>query len=242
MNGQATFKRWAGAALVLWLAVVGCGVLRTASVGELRTETRAVDLGTASAARVRIEMGAGALKVAGGADQPMQASFRYNIEDWQPRVNYTVNGSQGELAVDHEDRGLRVGDKLVNEWRLSLNNAVPIDLQIDTGAGETELDLRGLALTALQVEVGAGNAHIDLSSSLDHDLSAAINSGVGELSVKLPGEMGVRVAVSTGIGDLTNAGLVKDGDYYVNAAYGVSPHTLFLKVDNLVGAVYLLAP
>jgi predicted membrane protein len=123
-----------------------------------------------------------------------------------------------------------------------MNNSLPIDLDIETGASESELDLRSLDLTNLQVQTGAGTTQIDLSSVLDHDLQADVEGGVGELSVILPGEMGVRVALDQGIGGLTNSGLVKDGDYYVNEAYDVSPNTLFLNISAGIGAVELVAP
>jgi hypothetical protein len=97
-------------------------------------------------------------------------------------------------------------------------------------------------LTGLRIETGAGNTNVDLSGALDHDLNATIEAGVGELSVKLPGEMGVRVSADTGIGGLTNSGLVKDGDDYVNADYGSAPYTLFLNIQAGIGSIHLDAP
>ena len=242
MNTNTNYRWLGGAALAFWLLISSCGLFNTTRVGETRTDTQTVELGSAKEARVRIEMGAGQLSVANGAQALMEGTFRYNVADWQPRLDYSVSGSQGVLMVDHSGDDIPVGGELVNEWNLSLNNLVPIDLEIHTGAGETELDLRDLNLTALQVHTGAGNTNIDLSSALDHDLNAVISGGVGELSVKLPGEMGVRVSVDTAIGGLTNSGLEKDGEYYVNNAYGSSPNTLFLDISAGVGSISLLAP
>lgn len=238
MNKYSASIRWAGALFALWLLISSCGLLnRTTRVGETRTETKTIELRSANEVQVQIKMGAGQLSVAGNADSLMDATFRYNVANWKPRVNYIVNSSKGELVVDHTDDNLPIGGQVVNEWNLSLNNLVPMDLEVETGAGETDLDLRGLALTNLDVQIGAGNVNIDLSDALDHDLSVAIRGGVGKLSVKLPDEMGVRVSVSTGIGGLTNSGLVKDGDYYVNDVYGSSPNTLFLDIETGIGSI-----
>jgi hypothetical protein len=242
MHVNPIYKRLGSAALAFWLLISSCVLFNTTRVGDTRTDTQTVELGSASEARVRIEMGAGQLTVTNGAEALMQATFRYNVADWQPRLDYSVNGSQGVLLVDHSGGAIPVGAELVNEWNLSLNNLVPIDLEVHTGAGETELDLRDLYLTALQVQIGAGNANIDLSSALDHDLNASISGGVGDVSVKLPGKMGVRVSVDTAIGGLTNSGLVKDGEYYVNDTYGSSPNTLLLDINAGVGSINLLAP
>jgi hypothetical protein len=244
MNNRTKSFRFAGAALALWLLVSSCGLLNlnTTRVGETRTDTQTVELGSANEVRVQIQMGAGELAVAGDADSLMDATFRYNVAAWQPRVNYQENGSHGELLVNHQGEGVPVGGSIINEWSLLLSNAVPINLEIETGAGESILDLRDLDLTGLRINTGAGKTDVDLSGAFDHDLEATIDGGVGELSVKLPGEMGVRVSADTGIGDLSNSGLRRDGEAYVNDAYGSSPHTLFLKVNAGVGSIHLLAP
>jgi hypothetical protein len=245
MNKKSRSTRWAGGILALWLLISSCGIIPTTTrVGETQTDTQTVELGSASQVDVHIMLGAGELSVAGDAENLMDATFRYNISDWQPRVNYSVNGSQGELVVDHQDQdpSIPVGGSLVNEWDLHLSSEVPIDLTIETGAGESELDLHQLDLTGLRIDTGAGVTSVDLSGALDHDLDVTISGGVGEITVKLPGEMGVRVSADTGIGGLTNTGLIRDGDDYVNDAYGSSPHTLYLDIQAGVGSINLLAP
>lgn len=242
MNTNTNYRWLGGVALAIWLLISSCGLLNTTRVTDTRTESQTIELGSAKEARVRIEMGAGQLTITNGAQALMEGTFRYNVADWQPRLDYSVTGSQGVLMVDHSGDDIPVGGELVNEWSLSLNNLVPIDLEIRMHAGDTELDLRDLNLTALQVQTDAGNTNVDLSSALDHDLNAAISGDLGDLTVKLPGEMGVRVPADTDIGDLTNSGLVKDGEYYVNDAYAISPNTLYLDVDTDVGSISLLAP
>lgn len=243
MNDRMRSIFWPFGMLVIWVLISSCGLIpNTTAVGDTRTETQTVELGSASEVRVRIRMNAGELTVAGDANNLMDGTFRYNVVDWQPRVSYTIKDNQGELVVDHQGEAIPVGRTLINDWSMQLNNNVPIDLDIATGAGESELDLHGLDLTDLHIETGAGNTNVDLSGVLDHDLTVTINGGVGELSVKLPGEMGVRVSAGTGIGSLTSSGLVQDGDVYVNAAYGSSPHTLFVDIQAGVGSIRLAAP
>lgn len=236
--------RWTAGILVLWLLISGCGLLNTTTVGDDRNETQTVELGAAEAAKVQIDMGVGELSVAGEAGSLMEADFRYNVAELQPRVNYTVNGSQGELVIDHQDRdfAIPVGRTVTSVWNLRFNNSVPIDMSISTGVAGSALDLHALNLTRLQIDVGAGNTTVDLSGALDHDLKASITGGVGNLTVKLPGDMGVRVSPDTAIGGLTNSGLIKDGNDYVNVAFGSAAHTLYLEISAGVGSINLLAP
>ncbi len=242
MNGKLRRTGWAGAVLALCLVVSGCGLLRTTRVGETVTDTETIELGAANAVRVQVHMGAGVLAIAGDADSVVDATFRYNVSSWKPHIEYRINGSQGELVVDHEGKLIPVGGSLINEWDLLLSNAVPIELEIETGAVESVLDFRGLDLAGLRINTGAGSTDVDLSSALDHDLEVRISGGLGDLSVKLPSDMGVKVSADSTIGGLTNSGLRRDGDTYVNQAYGSSPHTLFLKVSAGVGSINLLIP
>jgi hypothetical protein len=231
------------AGLALWFSLIACGLTNTTRVSELKTETQSVHLGSASAARVQIEFPAGELKVEGGATSLMDASFRYNVSDWQPQVKYTENGAQGELLVSQQgDDQLPIGGGLVNEWTIQLANDVPVDLTILTGAGNAELNLGALDLASLNIQTGAGVTKVNLDGTWQHDLDVSIEGGVGELTVNLPAEMGVRVDMETALVSVTANGLIKEKDGYVNKAFGTAPYTLNLKLQAGVGSVVLVAP
>jgi hypothetical protein len=242
MKKNTSSKRLTFASLALWFAIVGCGLLTT-SVNDVRTESQSIDLESATSANVQIEFAAGELKVEGGANNLLDASFRYNVDDWKPEVAYRENGTQGTLRVSQvgNDR-LPVGGELINEWALQLGNHVPMDLVIRTGAGNSELDLSGLDITSLSVETGAGVTNVNLGGDWQHDVNVSIQGGVGELTVNLPAEMGVRVDMDTALVTVTANGLIKEENGYVNKAFGTSPHTLTLKLQAGVGSVVLVAP
>jgi len=212
-------------------------------VSEVKSETQSVDLDSASTVRAQIEFPAGELKVEGGASSLMDASFRYNVSNWQPQVKYSENGAQGELLVNQPgDDKLPVGGGLINEWTVQLADDVPIDLTIITGAGNSELNLGALELTNLSIQTGAGVTNVDLNGTWQHDLEVSIEGGVGELTVNLPAEMGVRVDKETALVNVNTDGLIVDGNGYVNRAYGTAPYTLTLKLQAGVGSVVLVAP
>lgn len=240
MRKQITLIRGFVAILALLLLISSCRFLKTTEIGEPRMIRQAVELGSARAATVRIDMPVGELTVKGGADGLAQGTFRINAVNWEPRMNYGVNGDEGLLVVDKPNAEIPLGGELVNQWDLLLSNTVPIKLEINAAAVEAELDLRGLNLIDLVIEADAGDTIVDLSSALDHDLRVTINGGMGEISVKLPTEMGVQVSADTGIGGLTSGGLMRDGDKYVNDAFGEAAHTLYLDISAGVGAIELL--
>jgi hypothetical protein len=185
-------------------------------------------------------MGAGELNLTGGADALMEGDFAYNVADWKPAVNYDVTGDAGELSVEQgSGEDVPVGGEVRNEWDLHLNDDVPIDLSVEMGAGESDLDLDSLTLTGLDLQMGAGKTTVDLTGDYDRDLSATIEGGVGEATVRLPGAVGVKVNAEGGLGTINAQGLQREGDAYVNDAYGDSDVTLDVDVRGGVGRINL---
>jgi hypothetical protein len=225
----------AGAVAALFL--VSCG---TQGIGDPQCESRSVDLDNAQSVRAELKMGAGELNLTGGADALMEGDFAYNVADWKPEVNYDVTGDAGELSVEQgSGEDVPVGGEVRNEWDLHLNDDVPIDLSVEMGAGESDLDLDSLTLTGLDLQMGAGKTTVDLTGDYDRDLSATIEGGVGEATVRLPGAVGVKVNAEGGLGTINAQGLQREGDAYVNDAYGDSDVTLDVDVRGGVGRINL---
>jgi hypothetical protein len=116
---------------------------------------------------------------------------------------------------------------------------VPTDLVVKMGAGESNLDLDSLTLTGLDLEVGAGKTTVDLSGDYAQDFDASIEGGVGEATVLVPSKVGVRVRADGGLGKINAEGFQREGDAYVNDAYGDSEVTLNVDVQGGVGTINL---
>jgi hypothetical protein len=241
MKKATLSKRILFAGLALWFGIVGCG-LSTTSVNGVRTESQAVNQDAATSANIQIEFPAGKLNIRSGTSNLMDASFRYNVDDWQPQVSYSESGTQGELVVSQPgDDKVPVGGGLINEWEIQLSENVPMDLVIRTGAGDSQLDLSELDMTSLTVETGAGVTTVNLDGSWQHDVNVTMRGGVGQLTVNLPAEMGVRVEMDTALVSVTANGLINEEYGYINRAFGTAPHTLTLKLEAAVGSVLLVA-
>jgi hypothetical protein len=219
-----------------------CGTQRggTQQVGEMQRESQSIQAENAQSVRANLRMGAGELNLTGGADQLMEADFAYNVPDWKPKVNYDVSGDMGELTVRQGDGGgVRLGGDARNEWDIRFNDEVPTNLSVQMGAGESDLDLDDLTLSGLELEMGAGRTTIDLTGDYERDLVASIQGGVGQATVQLPSEVGVRVEAQGGLGEINAEGLQKEGEAYVNDAYGDSEDTLDVDIQGGVGQINL---
>ena len=243
MNKEPLSKRLVFAAFALWFGLIGCGLFNTTTINDLKTESQTVDLDSATSARVQIEFQVGDLKIENGANSLMDASFRYNMDNLQPQVKYSENGEQGELVISQQAlERIPLGGQLINEWSIQLANDVPIDLYIQTGAGNADLGLDALDLTNLNIQTGAGVTNVNLDGSWTHDLAVSIMGGVGELTVTLPAEMGVRVDMETALVSVSANGLIKEENGYINKAFGTAPYTLTLTLQAGVGSVNLVSP
>jgi hypothetical protein len=239
-----------GRTVVLFVAAVAAVVLAVAcgaapqrvEVGELRTERRSVEVENAESVKVNLRLAVGELDVGGAAEDPrlMEADFAYNVAAWEPGVDYEVVGDSGELSVQQRglDEGIPTRD-VRNEWDLRLNDRVPVDLTVQMGGGVGNLDLDNLALAGLNLDVGAGSTRVDLSGDWGRDLSAVVRGGAGQVTVLLPSRMGARVEAGTRLGRVNAEGLRKEGDAYVNDAYGDSDATLKVEVTGGVGQINL---
>jgi len=240
MNTQA---RVPVLAILLALAVTACACVigDNVATGELRTDSQSVDLGGAKSVRVEIKMAAGQLKVESGVKSAgglLDAEFTYNVPRWKPEVHYTRNGDEGHLTIEQPRGGSSHGNTR-NDWDLHLAKKVPTEMNVEMGAGKSDLILGGLDLTNLRVGLGAGETNVDLTGDWKTDLTARIEGGVGKATVRLPRDVGVRVKASGGLGSIEAHDFKRDGDYYVNGVYGKSPITLNVDVQGGVGQIVL---
>lgn len=209
--------------------------------GNMMTETRSVALDGATQAQVRLAMGAGELRLR-SADQAalLEASFEFNRERLRPEVIYRVVGGKGILDIRHGRRhGINFGPTK-NRWDLSLGRTVPLDLDINLGAGRNDIDLRDLKLDRVEINMGVGEVNLDLRGPHAAGFPVKIDGGVGSAKLYLPAEVGVRVKVDGGLGSVNPRGLVKQAGAYVNGAYGQGPVTIEIDINAGIGSLDLI--
>jgi|SRR5215470_812276 len=191
------------------------------------------------ALKMSIKMPAGDLRMSGGAQQALEADFSYGGSWIVPSIDYSVNDGVGELDISQGS-----GNNLVvnsdNTWNLKLNDSIPLDLEIDVGAGRGEFHFAKVDLMRLELNIGAGQADVDLSGERAKDLEAEIQGGVGQATIRLPRNVGVVAEVHGGLGSIDAHGLKEEEDgRYVNEAYGKSPSTIHLTVQGGIGSIKL---
>jgi N-terminal domain of toast_rack, DUF2154/Domain of unknown function (DUF5668) len=206
---------------------------------NMKHESQHIDLQGANSIDASIQSPAGLLTVEGGSSRALEADFNFAESYGAPVVDYHVASGIGQINVtqDHDSPHFGVSH---NDWTLRLNNAIPVALKVEMGAGEGRFHLRDVPVTNLTMNMGAGRVMVDLTGDRKKDVDADIEGGVGQATVRLPRNIGVIVRAEGGIGGISAPDFRKQDSEYTNAAYGKTPVTIRLKVEGGVGTISLL--
>jgi len=215
-------------------------VVSTDARGPMLYESRANDRDASERVRVSLNMGAGDLKVSSGTQKLMQAYFNYNVPDLKPETHFSTAGGIGDLRVEQPSHHTQIGN-MKYEWDLRMSGLVPLDIHVNFGAGQAQLDLGGLDLRSVQIDMGVGQLVMDLRGNPKHDYNVKVNGGVGEATVRLPANIGIDARASGGIGDISVRGLRKEAGHWVNGAYNEPGVKIRLDVHGGVGSIRLIA-
>lgn len=183
--------------------------------------------------RVKVQYGAGVLTVRRGDDGELYNALFHFDENWAiPRTEYA--GGRLEVGLSASETGNSDFSDWPDEASLELELApgVPMDLDLDFGAGRAELDLTGLAVRKLVVNTGASESVIRVDEvNRERMESARINVGAADLRVLGVGNMNAeRVTVKSGLGSVV---LRLDGEW---------PDDGYLVVEMGLGALELQVP
>ena len=206
---------------------------------NVKHESQHIDLQGAKSIDASIQSPAGLLTVDGGSSRALEADFNFAESYGAPTVDYHVASGIGQINVtqDHDSPHFGVSH---NDWNLRFNDAIPLELKVEMGAGEGRLHLRDVPVTRLTLNMGAGRVLVDLTGDRKKDVDADIQGGVGEATVRLPRNVGVVAHASGGIGGISAPDFKKQDDEYTNDAYGKSPTTIRVSVQGGVGSIKLL--
>jgi len=165
-----------------------------------------IPLGDAQSARVNLSVGAGDLHVGAlpSSDTGVLATADAALPNGVSLVkNLANNGGEVDLTLSTEGRGgsfwpfANRGQHSEN-LAVNLTSKVPLTLQTNLGAGQSELDLTNLAIQTLDVNSGGGQTTVRFPSNANQ-IRANIRSGAGELTLIIPPTVGAYLHTTNGL-------------------------------------------
>ncbi len=222
--------------LAIGIAVLaGCG--DNVRLGPMEHETKALELDKSEMTRAEIKMGAGELRVGGGATKLMEGNFDYNDPGSKPQVEYHSTGVRSDIEIQPSGT-VQHGER---KWDIRFNDSVGMDLVVKMGAGQAHLNLGSLNLRSVAFDLGAGEVDADLRGHPQRSYDVRINGGVGQATIHLPKSVGISATAVGGIGEVNVSGLEKHNDRWINPGHENDPVNIRLDVKGGVGQIDLVA-
>jgi hypothetical protein len=225
-------------AVSLLVMTSGCGLIANGS-GKEGTSNISIEKDKAKKLELELNIGVGELAIEKGTGEWVEGTIDYS-KNMKPDVSYKLKGDKG-MGVIEQGNGkldnIRIGE-VKNKWEFNLNDEIPIDLTVNSGASETNLDLKGLLLSGLDVHAGVGDVSIDLGGAWAEGFNVSLEMGVGKTTIILPNEVGVKIESTKGLGTAEFGDLISKGDgVYVNEVYEDADVIINIKTDLGVGEV-----
>jgi hypothetical protein len=124
------------------------------------------------------------------------------------------------------------------DWSLGLNPETPISLEMETGAGESRIDLADLQISEITLKTGASSTTLDLPANAGFTL-AEISSGAASVQVNVPSGVAARIRYSAGLASVTidRARFPRSGSTYQSPDYDEAANKVDIHIETGVGAV-----
>ncbi len=211
----------------------------TTDQSEMIHESRTVERGDATQVQTTVQLGAGDLRITGGATNLLKADFSYNVPSWRPKIDYAVNAGAGTLTIRQPtDKGVHNERNARQRWDLHFADDLPLALWVQAGAVTGTLIVGDLSLAELLIETGAGTLTLDLAD-VRQPFAVQIKDGVVNATIALPSALSARVAVNAPIATINAPGLRRAGNAYTNAAYEPNTPTVAVTISGGVATIAL---
>jgi hypothetical protein len=178
--------------------------------------------------RLTLSFGAGKLNISPGAQDLVDGTAIYNVKDLKPEI--LKNGDSIEIKQG-DFKGLPAFQDMKNEWDLKVGST-PLDLVVQAGAYEGQLELGGLSLRNLTVKDGASHVEVSFLEPNQTEM-ALLRYETGASDVKLTGLANANFSTLKFSGGAGNYTLDFSGELQRDAT---------VTVDSGLGNLTLIVP
>jgi len=216
------------------------GVLFIAGVflrGSAEAEQVTIDLQGANQASLKLSHGAGRLFLGAGASpgQLLTGSFAGGV-----RQSVRQSGDQLDVHIEARPFGFPpfFGSPQGLEWNVRLSRDIPLALRLESGASQSELDLRELRVTDLKVSTGASKTDLTLPASAGMT-TVKVELGAASLDMVVPDGVAARIRAEQGVSaiEINTTRFPYSNGIYESADYSSAQNKVDILIQAGVGRV-----
>ena len=185
--------------ILLPAILIGAGaVVIAASFRGRPIESDFIDipLDQARRARVRIDHGGGELRVGS-----LAAGSQALITGKAVRVEQRVKRSGDKADVSLRQTARSWTRSLRKEFSVQLSRAVEFELELNTGATDSRIDLSDLLVTSLHLKTGASSTKV--WAPRHGHTTATVDAGAASVVFAIPDGVAARISLDTGLADVS---------------------------------------
>ncbi len=227
-----------GIALLALAGVVGAAVAIEWPFAKPTTYTTSFSepLDGLESARVEVDFGAGKLLL--GSLPESSENLAEGQFGGSGKVDATVKrrGSEATLKLSRTSGSFLWGAE--EEWNVNLSRRVAIDLDLDTGASNVELDLTDLRVEKFTLNAGASKLHVRFSKAAGAT-DATVKAGAADLDLVVPEGVAARISIDAVLANVNvdETRFPKKGDRYESPGFDTAQNKLTLEIDSGVARI-----
>lgn len=205
--------------------------------GNVEKEQLSVDLQGANQASLKLSHGAGRITVGAGAapGQLLSGSFAGGVKQ-----NARRSGDRLDAHIEARPFIFPpfLGGWQGLEWDIDLNRDVPLTLRLETGASQSELDLRDLKVTDLKVSTGASKTDVTLPANAGMT-TVKVELGAASFDMVVPQGVAARIRSEHGAAaiEIDTARFPYSNGIYESADYSSAQNKADIKIEAGAGRV-----
>jgi len=124
------------------------------------------------------------------------------------------------------------------DWKVGLNPNIPLTLNLETGAGDLQLDLSNLKISEFGYKSGASSTKITMPSKAGFTL-AHLETGASTTIIQIPEGVAAKIKAQGGLSaiNIDKTRFPRQDKFYISPGYDTAENKLELLVDIGVGAI-----
>lgn len=188
---------------------------------------------SAQRAIVSIDTGAGNLKIDGQDDTLVTGKLVSSITSLKTNSGVSGTSQNVELTTGSKTNWGWNFSRIKNDLTLGIAKNIPIDLDIDSGAMDMELDLSDIIASKVGIDTGASSLDLTLGDKTSSDV--VIDAGASSINIDLPESVGAKVTIDSGVTSKNFNGFTKiDNNKYESPNYASAEKKI--NIDLQLGA------
>jgi hypothetical protein len=212
----------------------------TGSSDHMTAETLNIPLSDINEAHIRFHHGAGRLDVnpSGTPGLLLSGSFVGGVEQRLDR-----SGAAARLELRSRGDAMFIGWPFGYAqngltWNVALTREIPLQLELETGASETRLNLQDLRVTDLVVKTGASSTVIMLPANAGQT-RVDLHSGAASTEIYVPQGVAGRIRVQSGLAgiNIDQSRFPASGGGYETPGYDSATNKVEITVETGVASV-----